>query len=146
MTIPTQQVSWPRPSVGADIAPFWEFASTGELRMQRCCECGQLRWPPGPICPFCWSRAAKWSLLSGMGVLQSWVTYRREYHPAFPVPYTVGLVELEEGPRLEGTLLDVPPEAMRWRMPVRLVWQHRDGFAVPAFTPSAHATDRDGTT
>jgi uncharacterized OB-fold protein len=145
MTVPTQQVPWPRPSVGADTAPFWEFASAGELRMQRCGECAQLRWPPGPVCPFCWSPDAAWSPLSGLGVLQSWVTFHREYHPAFPVPYTVGLVELDEGPRLEGMLVDVAPEALRWRAPVHLVWQHRDGFAVPAFILSTDSRDRDGT-
>jgi uncharacterized OB-fold protein len=131
--------------VGADTAPFWDFARVGELRMQRCSECSQLRWPPGPICPYCWSADASWAPLSGQGVLQSWVTFHREYHPAFPVPYSVGLIELDDGPRLEGMLLDSPPEALRWRAPVHLVWQRRDGFAVPAFTASARTPEGDGT-
>jgi uncharacterized OB-fold protein len=92
------------------------------------------------VCPSCWSADAEWTPLSGRGVLQSWVTFRREYHPAFPVPYTVGLVELAEGPRLEGMLVDTPLEALRWRLPVRLVWQELDdGFAVPAFAASGES-------
>jgi len=132
----------PRPAVGADTAPFWEFARAHELRLQTCTRCEQRRWPPGPVCPSCWSADAEWTPVSGRGVLQSWVTFRREYHPAFPVPYTVGLVELEEGPRLEGMLLDTPLEALRWRLPVRLVWQERDdGFAVPAFAASGESEE-----
>jgi len=129
MTV-TTETAWPRPHVGPDTAPFWEYARAHELRVQRCAGCGTLRWPPGPVCARCFSEAGEWVPLSGRGELQTWVVYRREYHEAFPVPYTIGLVELDEGPRIEAPILDDAPS---WRMPVELVWQDRDGFAVPAF-------------
>lgn len=123
--------AWPAPVVGADTRPFWEHARAHELRAQRCTACAALRLPPGPVCPTCFAPGHEWVPLSGRGVVQSWVEYHRQYHPAFPVPYTVLLVELEEGPRIEGMLQG--PGPVTWRAPVRLVWQERDGFSVPAF-------------
>lgn len=129
-------ITWPAPVVGADSRPFWDFAQARELRMQRCAACSYLRWPPGPVCPRCWSPDAEWEELSGRGVLQSWVVYRRQYDEAFPVPFTVGLVELDEGPRMEALLTGLEPHDARWRMPVEVVWEERAGFVLPCFTPS----------
>jgi uncharacterized protein len=129
-------MSWPAPVAAADTRPFWEFARARELRGQRCAECGYLRWPPGPLCPRCWSERDDWIALSGRGELQSWVVYRRQYHHAFPVPFAVGLVELREGPRMEAALVDVEPGTLRWRMPLELAWRERESFVLPCFRPA----------
>lgn len=34
------------PVVDEDGAPFWEYAARGELRIQACADCGELRFPP----------------------------------------------------------------------------------------------------
>jgi uncharacterized OB-fold protein len=128
-------MSWPAPVEAADMRPFWAYAREYELRAQRCADCGHLRLPAGPLCPRCWSERDEWVALSGRGELQSWVVYRRQYHEAFRVPFAVGLVELDEGPRLEAALVDVKPEALRWRMPVELAWRKRETFVLPCFRP-----------
>jgi hypothetical protein len=46
-----------------------------------------------------------WVLASGRGSLYSYVVYRRQYHPDFPVPYNVAAVVLEEGPLLISTIV-----------------------------------------
>jgi uncharacterized protein len=130
-------VEAPRPVAGADTAPFWTFTQARELRVQRCAACAALRWPPGPVCPHCWAPEHEWTPLSGRGVVQSWVVFHRQYHPAFPTPYTVAVVELAEGPRMEGQLVDAPADAVRWRAPVHVIWQERNGFVVPAFALGA---------
>ena len=43
------------PVTDADGAPFWEYAARGELRVQACADCGELRFPPRPCCPHCQS-------------------------------------------------------------------------------------------
>ena len=43
-----------------DGAPFWEYAAQGELRVQACADCGELRFPPRPCCPHCQSFACEW--------------------------------------------------------------------------------------
>ena len=42
-----------RPVVSADTEFFWTGTAAGELRVQKCGECGALRHPPGPACPRC---------------------------------------------------------------------------------------------
>jgi len=42
-----------RPVVSPDTAFFWAGTAAGELRIQRCDDCGTLRHPPGPACPSC---------------------------------------------------------------------------------------------
>jgi uncharacterized OB-fold protein len=131
----------PLPVIGPDSAPFWEYARAGELRAQRCANCAALRLPPGPVCPQCWAQDHDWVPLSGRGLLHSWVVFHRQYHPAFPVPYSIGLVELEEGPRIEGRIVGAAVEDLRWRMCVELIWEEHDGIAVPAFRAAADSEE-----
>lgn len=87
-------------------APFWEGTRAGELRVQRCDSCGYLRWPPSPVCPQCGSEASNWIATQGRGRLYSYATYHRAFDPSLEddLPYTVGLIELVEGPRIYGRL------------------------------------------
>jgi uncharacterized OB-fold protein len=41
------------PQVTPDTAFFWDGTAAGELRIQRCAQCGAVRHPPGPMCPAC---------------------------------------------------------------------------------------------
>lgn len=130
----------PLPVATVDSAPFWEYARNGELRVQRCDDCGHLRLPPGPVCPQCWSTQATWTRTSGRGRVQSWVVYRRPYLEAFEVPYAVVLVELEEGPRYEANLFDCEPEAIVAGMPVEVVFVTEGDVVLPQFRPEGGAT------
>lgn len=82
------------------MAPFWTAAKNSQLVMQRCQSCHHLRWPPTSLCPECLSSASQWDRLSGKGVVWSFAVYERAFHPDLRdiIPYTVLLVELEEGP------------------------------------------------
>jgi uncharacterized protein len=88
-------------------APFWQATREGKLLVQKCGQCGYLRWPPGPGCPQCLTPGSEWTPLSAAGVLYSYAEYHRALAPAFKddVPYSVGLIELDEGPRMYGTLV-----------------------------------------
>jgi uncharacterized OB-fold protein len=58
----------------------------------------------------------------------------RAYHPAFAdvLPYTIGLVELDEGPRVPaGFVLEWP--FLRAGVRVRLVWDHPNNAAPLCF-------------
>jgi uncharacterized protein len=82
-------------------APFWESLVRGELVAQRCERCGYVRWPPAPLCPECGDAEFRWTRLAPTGVLWSYCVYHRAFGAEFrdDVPYTVGLVELDDGPR-----------------------------------------------
>jgi uncharacterized protein len=87
------------PAVGA---PFWEGARVGELRLQRCSQNGHFWHPPGAVCPICHTSEYEWVVASGHGRVYSWTTIHHAVHTAvIPwLPYTIVLVDLDEGPRL----------------------------------------------
>jgi uncharacterized OB-fold protein len=74
------------------------------------------------MCPRCRSLEREWSPATGKGTVYSWVTYREAPHPGFKAPYSVVLVELEEGVRLVSNLVDVGPEEIAIGMPVEVVF------------------------
>jgi uncharacterized OB-fold protein len=88
--------------------PHWAAAREGRLAAQRCARCGALRWQPAPICPECLQPGGDWVDLAGTGTIWSFAVYHRAMGPAFreAVPYTVAMVELDEGPRMVGMLTD----------------------------------------
>src|SRR5262245_3236217 len=83
-------------------AEFYAWAARGELRLQRCADCGTWRHPPRHRCASCGSVAATWERVTGRGKVFSWTITHQQLDPAFAVPYAVVIVELEEGPRLVG--------------------------------------------
>ena len=48
--------------------------------------------------------------------------YHRVYHQGFKeeVPYTVAVVELEEGPRMISNIIEIPPADVKVDMPVEV--------------------------
>jgi hypothetical protein len=94
-------------------APFWAAAREDRLVTQQCGECGYLRWPPGPVCNECLTPGGEWTELSPTGTLYSYAEYHRALDPAFQadIPYVVGLVELDQGPRMYGLLRSRPGTA-----------------------------------
>lgn len=102
----------PRPPVNRDTAFFWEGTRRGELRIQRCAACGALRHPPLPACSACGSFERDFVVASGRGRIYSFVVH---HHPPVPgpgTPFVVVLVQLEEGTRLVGNLLDADPASV----------------------------------
>jgi uncharacterized OB-fold protein len=88
-------------------APFWCAARRHTLVVQQCTACSYLRWPPGPLCPECQAPGGVWVEVRPTGSLWSYAVYYRALDPAFKedVPYTVGLVELDDGPRMYGPVI-----------------------------------------
>jgi uncharacterized protein len=126
----------PRPAVNDDNRFFWEGVERGELLIQRCSGCGAPRHPPRPMCPCC--HTLEWDTVraSGRGTVHSYVVPRQPRPPAFPEPYVVVLVDLEEGTRLVSNLVEIEPEAVRIGMPVELVVTKVDAeLTLPLFRP-----------
>ncbi len=81
------------------------------LRARRCVECRRLRVDTGPPCPFCGAEGGSEVPLSGRGRLVSWTVIRvAPARYAEEAPYTVGLLELDEGPRLTARLVAIPEQ------------------------------------
>ena len=124
----------PAPTLHPDNEGFWEGVKRKELVFQRCKACGSWVHPPRPMCPRCRSVQKEWSPSSGRGTVYSWVTYAEAPHPGFRAPYSVVLVELEEGVRLVSNLVDVKPEEISIGMPVEVVFDQVNGeIVLPKF-------------
>ena len=125
----------PVPQPDALTQSFWDACGEGRLEVSACNECDHLFLPPGPCCPRCWSANLSTRIVSGRGHVYSFAVYRRTYHPGMPAPYVVGLIELDEGPRLISNVVGCAPEDVEIGMSVRLRFETAGDFQLPRFEP-----------
>ena len=137
-----------RPQVSPDTAFFWAGTAAGELRIQRCGNCGALRHPPGPMCPRCHEPqrpaggAAGYAVAAGTGEVYSYVVHHHPPVPGKTLPFVVALVELPEGVRMVGELLGVRPDQVRVGLPVRAEFVRVDDeLTLPAWRPAGAPGD-----
>ena len=126
-----------------DSRGFWDGCAQGELRVQRCSSCGQLRIPPRPMCPGCRSIESDWKAVSGRGRIWSFVVAHPPLLPAYAelAPYPVVTVELEEDASLrlvgnlvhsvEGAINEVDPESIEIGEAVRVVFAPVEDVHLP---------------
>jgi uncharacterized protein len=103
---------------------FYSYCKQHELRFQKCLRCGQWRHVPREMCPDCGSFDYEWAKSSGKGQVFSWATTDQPMLPQFAdaVPYTIAIVELEEGVRMATWVVDVPPDELSIGLPVVVVF------------------------
>lgn len=103
----------------------------------RCSHCRNAFLPARFECPACLLPDPKWEEASGKARLVSWVVYHKPPDPAFDtrVPYTVAVVELDEGPRMITNIIIDDPESLRIEQQLVLCIQQEAGVAVPRFVP-----------
>jgi len=81
---------------------FYDGAEAGELVAPYCEACDVVIWYPRSACPRCLSTELDERKLAGRGRVVSWAVVHRSQVEELQAeaPYRIGLVELEEGPRL----------------------------------------------
>ncbi|MEU7485160.1 bifunctional MaoC family dehydratase N-terminal/OB-fold nucleic acid binding domain-containing protein [Streptomyces sp. NPDC042319] len=124
----------PRPVINRDNAGFWAGVAERRLLIQRCGDCGRLRFPWLPGCNGC--GAQEWDTVeaSGDGTVFSYVVMHHPPFPAFDPPYAVAVIELAEGVRMVSDVVGVAHDEVRVGMPVRLEFQQVDeGLVLPVF-------------
>jgi uncharacterized OB-fold protein len=129
----------PLPIINEDNAPYWEYAREHQLRMQKCVNCGHIRFPVSIVCPRCHSLEMEWTRLSGKGKVYSYIIYHQAYHPAYKddIPYVVAIIQLDEGPRMESNITDCRLEDLRVGMPVELYFDDvTEDVSLPKFRPA----------
>lgn len=78
---------------------FWTALEEGRFLVQQCGACGEAFFPPAPACPACHDDDVDWEGTDGRGEVYSFTTQHRT-PPGIDSPATVGIVELDAGPRL----------------------------------------------
>jgi uncharacterized OB-fold protein len=89
------------PTPDRDSAPWWDALGHHELTLQRCDDCGALRWPPRELCNRCGSLNWQWVPATGRGTVASWIVNHHSFGAGAggrPAPYTVVLVRLDDQP------------------------------------------------
>ena len=116
--------SKPLPALEGFAGEFYGYCREGELRFQRCADCGAWRHVPRELCAHCGSARWEWARSSGRGRVFSWTVARRPLHPAFvdAVPYAPTIIEMEEGVRIVSTVVDVEPDDLEIDMEVEVVF------------------------
>ena len=116
---------------------FWEGTRDGRLLLQRCTACATAYFPPRPFCPRCSCREVAVEEASGEGTLYSYVISHRP-HRAFDGPYSIAVVELDEGPRMMTNIVgcEQTPEALELDMRVEVLFEPiTDDITLPLFRP-----------
>ena len=110
----------PLPRIDDRSAPWWEATKRHELLVQKCETCGNVAFPPAPICPRCRKSSIGWVRASGRGSVWSWTVFHKSYFAGYAadIPYVVSIVELEEGPRLWTHVVGVAAEDLKIGMAV----------------------------
>ena len=134
-----------RPVISGDTAFFWDGMAAGELRIQRCGDCGTLRHPPGPLCMACGSPNPGYLVAAGTGEVFSYVVHHHPPVPGKKLPLVIALVQLDEGVRVLAEMTGVTPDQVRIGMPVRIDFLRIDSdLTLPAWRPARPAETPGG--
>ncbi|HEY1828154.1 MAG TPA: OB-fold domain-containing protein [Acidimicrobiales bacterium] len=125
---------------------FWTSGADGVLRIQGCVDCGQLTHPPVPICPYCRSRSARPTEVSGRGTIVGYTINEHRWLPSFDPPYVVANVALTEDARVHLTtnIVGCDPTDVRVGQEVTVRFVQEEDVWLPLFelTGSVDPVDR----
>ena len=129
----------PLPVLTPENTAFLTGGHDGRLLIMQCRDCDYYLHPPTPVCGRCLSTSVAPTPVSGRGTVYSYTISEYAWHPAFPPPYVIALVALEEQPelRLTSDLLGCPPERVRVGLPVRVTFVDCGEIALPVFAAAA---------
>lgn len=138
------QAKKPVPTIEHLTQPFWEGAAIGELRAQKCDNCGALNFYPKPWCIECQSRSLSWVQIRNSGVIYSYTTASAVMmnYPAWTdeLPVTLCIIDTVDGVRMYGQLTNCEPQRVRIGMDVEAYFEHSEGdggVIVPRFRPTS---------
>ena len=133
----------PMPVPTAISAPFWNGLKEGRLTIPHCTSCGHWIFFPRRHCDKCWSQDLEWKEVTGAGTLYTYTLTRVPTLPDFAdeMPQKLAVVELDEGVRINTTLVGVGEDEIKVGMRVKPVFDtaHSDGTVLLRFT----AADND---
>lgn len=129
----------PLPTIDKVSKPYWDSAKRHELVAQKCVECGNMMFPPTPVCNKCLSANLEWIKLSGKGKVWSYIVFHHLYYTSFgpDIPYNVTIVETDEGLKFWTNLVDIKNDDIKIDMPVEVCFEDvTDEVTLPKFRPS----------
>ncbi len=128
----------PMPIPTSISAPFWDGLKDGRILMQHCGACAKWTFYPRRHCSHCWSSDVEFREVSGEGKLYTFTVARVPTLPEFagPEPQLMAVVELDEGVRINTTLVGLSADEVEVGMRVKPVRARvsEDGTVLLRFT------------
>jgi uncharacterized protein len=124
------------PTPTADSEAFWQACNDHRLVLPSCVTCSHLFYYPRQMCPRCGGADLDWREVSGRGRVYSFTHVEVSFYGPMwepDLPYTVVLVDLEEGPRMLSRLVDAQPTDVAVGAEVYVKFVTVDGQAIPMF-------------
>ena len=115
---------------------FWEGVKRDQLMIKRCSTCKAYHHPRRILCTHCNTSEFDWVQASGNGIVYTFSTVHRAPRPEFDadLPYTVGLIELEEGIYFFSRILPPPGKEVSIGAQVKLTFRETGPSGrLPAF-------------
>jgi uncharacterized OB-fold protein len=114
----------PLPHIDEESRPWWEAVQRHELYVQKCRDCGDLRFHPRALCTNCLSSNTEWVKCKGTGNIYTFTVTNQNQASGFrdSLPYVLAWVQLDEGLKLMTNIVDCPPEQVKIDMPVEAVF------------------------
>ena len=110
------------------IPRFWrEIEHRYRLVGTKCPSCGRVYFPPRDVCPYC-HRASVGKMekyeLKPTGKIYSFTVVHDTIKDFQDLrPYVLAIVEMDDGPKITGQVVDVDPDEVKIGMPVRAVFR-----------------------
>ena len=117
-----------RPDKYLENSTFWQGFATDQLLLSQCQDCNSFFHFSPRRCAECYSHRLSWVPSSGMGIIQTYTIVHRAPSPNFKsdVPYTLGIVRLDEGPRMM-CRIDIDVNQIAIGQQVKINFENQDG-------------------
>jgi len=105
-----------------------------QLLLPWCRSCGKCHFYPRSACPHCWSEEYDWRPAAGTGSVHSFTVVRSNPPSSFRprLPYTIAIIDLDEGVRLMSNILG-DPKTLAIGDRVKVEFVERDNDVLPLF-------------
>jgi len=135
----------PLPKLTPENEFFWTSGADGLLRLQYCEGCDRYLHPPAAACPD-GAGAPVVRAVSGRATVVGVTVNYQPWLSDMEIPYIIGLVAIEEDPRVRLTTLivDAEPEDVVIGLPVEVRFEQHQDVWLPVFAPTGEAPTADG--
>jgi hypothetical protein len=115
---------------------FWAAAADGVLLLQRSVVTGKFQTYPRAHALDCVAGEVEWVESKGNGTIHTFSVVNRSFYPELKAPYVIVVVDLTEGVKFMGHLIECPSEQVAIGMPVEITFRKLNGeIALPCFQP-----------
>ncbi len=118
------------------VKTFLDDIERGKLIGNKCNNCGQIMLPPRKFCLKCGKSNLEEIELTGKGKIDVFtVIYVPPPFMKDKAPYIVAIVEMDEGPKIMGRLIDIPLAKIKSGKKVEFKSLEENGRKIIAFRP-----------